>query len=132
VPALTFPYKRLGPYFAPVVPIVLGGRAVSIQTEAYVDSGAFSSIFRIELLDALQLRKAEGRPHRFKVGDGDELQGYMFRLPLQLGDRRFRARVAFSDELRIGFNLLGRQTVFDQFEEVAFNEGAGTVTFRWR
>ena len=130
MPALTFPYKRLGKYYAPVVPIILFSRTLSVQTEAYVDSGAFSSIFRMELLNVLQLRREEGRLHRFQVGDGDFLKGYVFRLPVQIGGLRFHARVAFSDELRIGFNLLGRQSVFDQFEEVAFNERAGEVIFR--
>jgi len=38
--------------------------------------------------------------------------------------------VAFSDELNVGFNLLGRQTVFSFFDEVAFNERARKVIFR--
>lgn len=128
--ALTYPYKRLGNYYALVVPLVLFGRTVSVQTEADVDSGAFLSIFRMELLDVLQLRREEGRPRRFQVGDGDHLKGYVFRLPIQIGGLHFHARVAFSDELRIGFNLLGRQTVFEQFEEVAFDERARKVIFR--
>jgi hypothetical protein len=66
----------------------------------------------------------------FKVEDGDFLKAYMFRLPVELGGLRFHARVAFSDELHIGFNLLGRQTIFDHFAEVAFNERAAAVIFR--
>jgi len=130
VPALTFPYKRLGGHYAPVIPVVLFSRTMSVQTEAYVDSGAFCSIFRMELLEALGLREQEGKKQTFKVGDGGLLKAYVFHIPVQIGTIKFRARVAFSDELQIGFNLLGRQTIFNQFEEVAFNERAGKVFFR--
>ena len=101
-----------------------------VQTEAYVDSGAFCSIFQLEMLEALQLQEREGKKQKFKVGDGGFLNACVFRLPVQIGTVKFRARVGFSDELRIGFNLLGRQTIFNQFEEVAFNERAGKVFFR--
>lgn len=131
MPALTFPYKRLAGNYAPVVPLVLFSRTLSVQTEAYVDSGAFSSIFRVEILKALQLREEEGKEQMFKVGDGRFIKGYVFRLPVQIGSFKFRARVAFSNELRIGFNLLGRQTIFSRFEEVAFNERRGRVIFRF-
>lgn len=131
MPALTFPYKRLGGHYLPVVPLIISGRTLSIRTEAYVDSGAFSSIFSIEILSALELRREQGREQMFKMGDGRFLKGYVFRLPVQLGTLRLRARVAFSDELRIGFNLLGRQTIFNHFEEVAFNERQRKVIFRF-
>jgi hypothetical protein len=131
MPALTFPYKRLGPHYAPVVPVALFGRSLSAQTEAYVDSGAFASIFRLGLLAALGLRKEDGRVETFTVGDGGRLKAYAFRLPVQIGPLRFVARATFSDELRIGFNLLGRQTIFDRFDEIAFNERARQVIFRF-
>ncbi len=65
-----------------------------------------------------------------KAADGNFILSYLFRLPLQIGDVKVRALVAFSDELRVGFNLLGRQTIFNSFEEVAFNERGRKVIFR--
>lgn len=128
--AIVFPYQRLGARFAPIVPVSLFGRACSIQTEAYVDSGALFSIFRLELLTALGLVKEEGRRHYFMVGDGGLIIGYLFRLPVKIGDVQLRARIAFSEKLNVGFNLLGRQTIFDQFTEVAFRERAQEIAFR--
>lgn len=67
-----------------------------------------------------------------KAADGNPIPGYLFRLPVQIGDVRMRALVAFSDKLNVGFNLLGRQTIFSCFDEVAFNERARKVIFRLR
>ncbi len=130
--SVVFPYQRWGARFAPIVPVSLFGRAHSVQTEAYVDSGALFSIFRLELLTALGLNKEEGRRHFVMVGDGGLIVGYLFRLPVQIGDVRLRARIAFSEKLNVGFNLLGRQTIFDQFTEVAFLERARQIAFRLR
>ena len=68
----------------------------------------------------------------FRAADGKLIRGYVFRLPLQIDTVRLRALVAFSDQLNVGFNLLGRHTVFSSFDEVAFNEKAKTVVFRSR
>ena len=65
-----------------------------------------------------------------KAADGEAIPAHLFRLPLQIGDIKIRAVVAFSDKLSVGFNLLGRQSVFDSFTEVAFNENEKKVEFR--
>lgn len=128
--SLIFPYLRLGTLYLPIVPVTIFGRSSSFKTEAYVDSGAFYSIFRSEMLENLQLRKEQGNLKLLKAADGKLLQARLFRLPIQLGDIKIRALIAFSDELHIGFNLLGRQTVFNAFDEVAFNERKRNVIFR--
>lgn len=129
---LVFPYVRFGAQFAPIIPVTIFSRNLAFKTEAYVDSGAFYSIFRIEVLQTLQLRKEQGRLKMLKAADGNPIPGYLFRLPVQIGDVRMRALVAFSDKLNVGFNLLGRQTIFSCFDEVAFNERARKVIFRLR
>lgn len=130
--SLTFPYVQLGTFFVPIIPVTVFSRNSAFKTEAYVDSGAFYSIFRSEILENLQLRKEHGRLKMLKAADGNLIPGYLFRLPLQLGDVKIRSLVAFSDELNVGFNLLGRQTIFNSFDEVAFNERRRRVSFRQR
>ena len=53
-------------------------------------------------------------------------------LPLQIGPLRFRAPIAFSSELKVGFNLLGRRDFFEQFDEVAFQEKRRQVLLRYQ
>ena len=130
--SLVFPYIRLGTRFAPIIPVTLFGRNVALKTEAYVDSGAFYSIFRIEILQTLQLREDEGELKMLKAADGNFIPAHLFRLPVQIADVKIRAWVAFSDQLNIGFNILGRQTIFSASNEVAFNERDRRVIFRLR
>ena len=128
--ALTFPYTRLGGFLLPIVPVTILSRTLAFRTDAYVDSGAFYSIFRAEILDSLQLRKDQGQVKMLRAADGKLIRSHLFRLPLQIGTVKLRALVAFSDQLNVGFNLLGRHTVFSSFDEVAFNERARNVVFR--
>lgn len=128
--SVTFPYKQLRAYFFPIIPVVLYGRNLTFRTEAYVDSGAFYSIFQSEILENLRLRREEGRLRILKTADGSPIPAYLFRLPIQIADVKIRAQIAFSDKLNIGFNLLGRQSVFSSFKEVAFNEREKKVIFR--
>ena len=121
--SIIFPYTR----FAPIIPV----RSLAFKTEAYVDSGAFCSIFQSEILKVLQLTKEQAQTKTLKAADGNFIPAYLFRLPIQIADRRLRAAIAFSDKLKIGFNLLGRQSIFSAFEEVVFNEREKKVIFRY-
>ncbi|PIS23952.1 MAG: hypothetical protein COT45_04970 [bacterium (Candidatus Stahlbacteria) CG08_land_8_20_14_0_20_40_26] len=40
------------------------------------------------------------------------------------------APVAFSEKLNVGFNLLGRKGIFEEFDEVVFIEKQKQVEFR--
>ena len=111
-----------------MTPVTLFGRSTSFKTAAYVDSGAFCSIFHSEILAALQ----QGRVRMLKAADGNFIRAYSFLLSVQIDDIRIRAPVAFSDELTVGFNLLGRQAIFSSFDEVAFRERDKQVIFRAR
>ncbi|MGB7952251.1 MAG: hypothetical protein WCH75_31590 [Candidatus Binatia bacterium] len=128
--SLDFPYTRLGALFLPIVPVTIISRHVAFRTDAYVDSGAFYSIFRSEIMDSLGLRKEQGRLKLLKAADGKVIGSYLFRLTLEIGTVKLRPLIAFSDQLNVGFNLLGRHTVFSSFDEVAFNEKRKTVSFR--
>jgi len=67
-----------------------------------------------------------------KAADGKLIPSHIFRLSVQIADSKVRASVAFSDMLNVGFNLIGRHTIFGAFEEVAFNERRRQVIFRLR
>lgn len=62
------------------------------------------------------------------VGDGSFIPTYLHDLPIQIGTSELTVPVGFSERLGVGFNLLGRTGVFDQFQ-VCFNDRARKVTF---
>ena len=90
------------------------------------------SIFDHTLADALGIPLVHARTQRFIVGDGRFIHGRIVTLPLQIGLLRFRAPIAFSSELKVGFNLLGRRDFFEQFDEVAFQEKRRQVLLRYQ
>jgi hypothetical protein len=85
VRSLTFPYIRLGTLFLPIVPVTIVSRAFAFKTDAYVDSGAFYSIFRSEILESLQLRKEQGKLKMLRAADGKLIRSYLFACLYRLG-----------------------------------------------
>ena len=130
--SLAFPYQQRHYHWLPIIPITLFGPTGPLQTEAYLDSGALMSIFDQTLADALGIPLLHARTQRFIVGDGRFIHGRIVTLPLQIGPLRFRAPLAFSSELKVGFNLLGRREFFEHFDEVAFQEKRRQVVLRYR
>jgi hypothetical protein len=102
-----------------------------IRAEAYIDSGAFVSIFSSHEMEGLGLDYRNGKETLVTVGDGGLIPVYLFQLPTQIGPVRLNATIGFSPRLAIGFNLLGRQDIFTSFD-ITFSEAKQLVTFRPR
>ena len=114
----------------PIIPLTLYGKDISLKVEAYVDSGAFYSIFNSVILKELQLDYKQGKDRMFIVGDGSFIPAKVFKIPIQIGEIKFISEIAFSDKLNIGFNLLGRKGIFEQFDEVIFREKKQEIEFK--
>jgi len=102
-----------------------------MRSEAYLDSGAFYSIFKMGVATELGLDLSKAKERMFVVADGSFIPARLIKLPLEIGGRRKIAEVAFSDRLNIGFNLLGRKDVFESFDEVIFRERRKEIELRW-
>ncbi|HEY5599513.1 MAG TPA: hypothetical protein VIK48_02380 [Candidatus Manganitrophaceae bacterium] len=115
----------------PIIPVLLKWRTVSVQSEAYLDSGAFYSIFKISVAAELGIDLSRAKERMFVVADGSFIPAKLVKLPVEVGGRRKIAEVAFSDRLNIGFNLLGRKDIFESFDEVIFRESRKEIELRW-
>jgi hypothetical protein len=51
----------------------------------------------------------------FLEGIGGRIVGYLHRLTAKVGEKSFSLHVAFSRELTVSFNLLGRDNFFHHF-----------------
>jgi hypothetical protein len=67
------------------------------------------------------LKLEEGRREYVTVGDGSLIIVYMHQLAIQIGDEKFEARIGFSKQLGIGFNIIGRKDIFERFK-ICFDE----------
>jgi predicted aspartyl protease len=111
-----FSYRNFRGTFMPLVRVRLTVGERSAYTDAYVDSGASFSIFASEVAEELGVDLYEGKLVYVMVGSGAEIPVYLHRLTLGIGWEELSATIGFSEELGVGFNLLGRKDVFDQLE----------------
>jgi len=115
-----FSYLRKGGQFYPLIDIELTGPKGTLVVKALVDSGASLSIFRPEIANYLAIPVKKGQGLYFQ-GIKGRILGYLHRVPVRVNQERFDCNVAFSPELKVSFNLLGRNNFFLPFL-ITFNE----------
>jgi len=94
-----------------------GGRALGLR--------AIVSLFQGDIARELGLKVRAGRLI-YPRGIGGHIRAYIHRVVLKIGEEEFKADVAFSDELPLGINILGRKDIFDRFA-VEFDEKSKKV-----
>lgn len=122
--SVKFPYKTYRDIPSPIIPLSI----CEIEVEAYVDSGAFCSIFSLQEAELIGIDYTKGRQEGVTVGDGNIIPVYYHRLPITIGSHSFKANIGFSPKLNVGLNLLGRKDIFEHFI-VAFDDAKKTITF---
>lgn len=125
MPLIEFPYTLHKGYLLPIIPISIHSHKVWV----FVDSGATFSILNVDDAERIGVDWQGGRPQMIVVGDGSFIPTFFHDLLIQIGTFQVTAPIGFSERLGVGFNLLGRTGVFDQFE-VCFNDRARRVTFQ--
>jgi len=115
-----FPYLKKGEQYYPLIDIELTGPKTSLLVSALVDSGATFSIFRPEIADYLGVPISEGQSLYFR-GIKGEILGYLHQIPVRVNQERFNCYIAFSPDLEVSFNILGRNNFFLPFL-ITFNE----------
>lgn len=98
------------------------------KVNAYLDSGAFYSIFDDSVADLLSINLTDGQKMTAVVGDGDRMPFYLHTVSLQIGRDQIRMQIGFSRELKVGFNILGLD-LFDRYE-VTFNNKRKTISMK--
>lgn len=127
-PAIEFSYKSYKGIACPIIGTKVQGPNGWMEIEAYVDSGAFISIFTIKEAQDLGLDYRKGKQGFATVGDGSLIPVYFHHFPIKIGNISFKATIGFSPRLGVGFNLLGRKDIFERFI-VTFDDIKQTVAF---
>lgn len=126
--SITFPYLDYKGHKAPLIPVAIKVNKDWKQTTAYVDSGATYSIFKSEEAERMGIKFRSGKENFVVFGDGGFIPIYLHRLTIKIGENEFKAKVAFSSQLGVGFNLLGRKDIFTHFD-ITFSDRKEAVTF---
>ena len=117
---LEFPYVLKRDKYYPIIDIVLTKDNNSIKTDAIVDSGAILSIFQGNIAEYLGLEIEDGKEQLFQ-GIGGKITGYMHSIKVKIDSAEFPCRIAFSNELAMSLNIIGRESFFDRFR-ITFDE----------
>ncbi|HAH19975.1 MAG: hypothetical protein A2Y00_08985 [Omnitrophica WOR_2 bacterium GWF2_43_52] len=109
-----FPYLKQGSRYFPVVDITLKYKKSEITLKALVDSCATHSVFRHEVADYLGLAFAKGKLLHLE-GISGRIAGYMHTLDVVMGGISYKNKIVFSRQLKVSFNILGRDNFFEPF-----------------
>lgn len=126
--SLEFPYSKYKGLKTPIIRFQVKGMKDWVNVWAYVDSGASFSIFSTQEAERLGIDIKKCRETKVTVGDGSLIPVYLKRLKLKFGTKEVSVLIGFSPRLGVGFNLLGRQGVFERFD-VTFSDSKEIVIF---
>lgn len=126
MPPIAYKYAVVAGRRSPLIPLGLGYQGRWQRVEAYVDSGAFYSVFKTGVALTIGINWRQGERVYVQVGDGGFIPVYLHTVEIQLQQHRFAGRVGFSDYLGIRFNLIGRIPLFERFV-ICFDERQGFV-----
>ena len=115
-----FPYIRKNVNFYPAIDVKLIGPKDTIVVKALIDSGASFSVFRSEIAEQIGIEVERGKK-LYLEGVGGRILGYIHKVPVKVGNKRFQCSIVFSREFTVSFNLLGRDNFFSKFL-VTFDE----------
>ena len=117
-------YTRVDTRLYPLLRFGVSYSRRTVTVTAYVDTGAAHSIFVPAVAQQLDLDYRSGRLTYVRVGNGGMMPVYLHRLTVHIGHFSLQATVGFSDRLGVGFNLLGRQDIFEHLA-FTFNDKYG-------
>jgi len=115
-----FDYVRIGSKFFPMIPFIVKSKEEFVPINALVDSGATISLFNADVGRALKIDIEKGEKF-YPVGINGKILTYVHEVIVKIGDYELKTKVAFTDELAVKINLLGRESIFENFS-VLFND----------
>ena len=122
---IEFPYTLHKGYLVPIIPITIFDYIFWV----YVDSGATFSIINAKEAGDVGIQWQQGKKQMIVVGDGSFIPVYLHEIPVKIDTWEVTATIGFSERLGVGFNILGRKGIFNQFQ-VCFNDHIRKVTFQ--
>jgi len=109
-----YDYVRIRDRYFPLIPINLVSNKISVNTLAYLDSGASVSLFRIDIANQMNIDIEKGEKVHLE-GISGKITVYIHEVKVIVDDIEFILKVGFSEEYVASFNLLGRENFFSNF-----------------
>ena len=109
---LKFSYQRYNGLWLLLINVKIGLQPLLYP--ALVDSGAIISLFNAKIAKTLGIEFKQGKKRHLN-GIKGIITAYEHLIPMTIEDVSFDCKIAFSDELEINMNLLGKDNFFDRF-----------------
>lgn len=121
MPYIDLPYQLHPTGLLPLCEVVILGKDRRVPVQAVVDSGATHPFFPVSAAEdaGIDLTAA---PRMNVTFGGSVTEGRSANVYVEIQRQRLMIRIVFVDDIKLGYALLGRDTVFNQFNEVAFLE----------
>jgi hypothetical protein len=119
-------------YLLPICDIFVLGRNKRIPCEVLIDTGADYSILPLNVATDAGFEIPERLNYRVDYGSS-KTHGVKIKTFFEIGPRRLSADFLFVERLDFPYGLLGRITLFNQFNEISFCERLQSpkVEFQW-
>ncbi len=117
---IKFPYLLKGTNYFPVLRLTIKHDEKTLQTDALIDSGASVSVFQAAIAKVFGISVKKGELVILETING-KVTANIHEFPVIFGDFKFNCKVAYSEELTTGFNILGRDNFF-RFFKITFDE----------
>jgi len=124
---MKFSYVKFDDKYLPIVPLIVKGK-VEAEINAFVDSGAGVSVFNFDTAEMIGIEAENGKKEFVKIGDGSFIEIFVHTLEIRFAGKSFKAKIGFSRGLGVGFNIMGRMDIFENFI-VSFNEKEKCIEF---
>lgn len=125
---MIYPYKKSDNQFFPVIKLALIHKNTKLTIEALIDSGANISIFNADVAEILGIDVESGK-EVYLSGVGGRILGYQHTIQVEIDRKFFLAKLIFSREFLVSFNLIGREGVFNKFT-ICFDEKKKSVELK--
>ncbi len=112
-----FKYAKFGPYYRPVIQIILRHNGKEFKYLALIDSGADLNIFHANLASILDINITKLKTHSFEgIKKEASALGYLSVIEIGIDNIFFDTPVIFSNDISDnGYGILGQQGFFDHF-----------------
>ncbi len=117
---MRFSYFLKGTNYFPVLRLIIKHNNMLLQTDALIDSGASVSVFQAAIAKLFGIFINSGELVTLETING-KVVAYVHEFPIDFGSFKFNCKIAFSEELTTGFNILGRDNFF-KFFKITFDE----------
>jgi len=111
---IEYPYLYRKNRLYPIIPVTISKGQMFLRTEGLIDSGANISVFSADIAEYFGIDITKGEKV-YLQGIGGHIAGYIHEMALTMSNVTVPCRIVLSPELIIGFNVLGRENLFDKF-----------------